>query len=402
MIGFAGCGSSTGSTRHGNGTPASAEAATGDSNETTSAESVTTNVGGSLNGRAHRLNDHLALVEKSNTKWMHAFFDVRAKYEADVSPESDPDVKALRRLGKEFGVNLTIALQWDFLGIFGDKGTKNVPRSGSSREKALFDYATRLLTAIDHPVQTILLANEPIWETPDRDIQGRNARFITFTRGLKNHLVSEYSLGDPTLLVGSFNRLYDNYVRDEYGRFYSKLFEMARNDDDIDGIDLHIHYDQLQEAETMVAAARRRIPDGIVTATEFSPMWRYYRNKDKPLNEFKGGVEFAERYGLPRDMTGQEYFETAKDDPRPPDEMGDFMETVPWYNVGFVEDMYNLLNRYDVELGSFGFLQDTGIRNTEWGKEWRPFQINYLFQRGLIASQDGAHPHYLDDYRRRA
>ena len=361
----------------------------------------TPSIGGSLNGRPHRLSDNPALVEKSNTRWMHAFLDVREKYEQDVTPRADPDITTLRRISQEMGTTLIVSLQWNFTGIFGEKEAKNVPPSGSPREEALFEYATKLLTAIDHPVDTVLLGNEPIWETPDEDVKGSDAPLIPFTRRLKDHLVHHYTAGDPRFLLGSFNRLYDDYVRKEYQHFYRQLFEMARNDDDIDGIDLHVHYDDFQEAETMLAAARKEIPDGTITVTEFSPVWRYDRNKDRAINEFEGGGQFADRHGLPGDMTVLEYFEAAKDDPRSHDEMADFMETMPWYNVSFVEDMYDLLNAYDVDVGAFGFLQDVGIRHTDWTEEWRPFQINYLFQRGLIATEDGAHPHYFDDYRRR-
>ena len=361
-----------------------------------------TSIGGSLNGRARRLDGDLHLIQKSNTQWLHAFLDVRGKYEGDTAPENDPEVSTLRKVSAETDVNLIVSLNWDFIGLFGDKETVRVPSPGSTREKALFEYATSLLTAIDHPVNTILLGNEPIWETPNADIYGRNPSLIPFTRRLKDHLVQNYALGDPRLLVGSFNRLYQDYRQTKYRHLYRQLFEMARTDDDVDGIDLHIHYDGFREAQTMVDVARREIPNGTITATELSPIWRYDSKIDIPLSKFRGGRGFAERYGYPPDMTPLAYFEGAKDDPRAPEEMGDFMKTMPWYNVRFVEDMYQLLNRYGVEVGTFGFLLDNGVRNTEWTKHWRPFQINYLFQRGLIDSKDGTHPHYIHDYRNRA
>ena len=362
----------------------------------------TTSIGGSLNGRARRLDGDLHLIEKSNTQWLHAFLDVRGKYEGDSVPEKDPEVRALRRVSAETDVNLIVSLNWDFIGLFGDKEKVRVPSPGSDREKALFEYATGLLTAIDHPVNTVLLGNEPIWETADADIYGRNPSFVPFTRRLKEHLVQNYALGDPRLLVGSFNRLYQDYRKTDYRHLYHQLFEMARTDDDIDGIDLHIHYDEYREAREMVEVARREVPDGTITATELSPIWRYDRKKDIPLSKFRGGEGFANEYGYPADMTPLEYFEGAKDDPRAPEEMADFMKTMPWYNVRFVEDMYQLLSKYGVEVGTFGFLLDNGVRHTEWTKHWRPFQINYLFQRGLIASKDGTHPHYIRDYRNRA
>ena len=358
-------------------------------------------VGGSLNGRPHRLSDDLALVEKSNTEWMHAFLDVREKYEQDVSPRADPNVSTLRRLKREMGTKLIVSLQWDFVGIFGEKEPKRVPPSGSEREATLFEYATELLTAIDHPVDIVVLGNEPIWQTLNEDVIGKNASLLPFTRRLKDHLVQNITAGDPRFLVGAFNRLYDVSVWSKFGGFYRRLFELARNDDDIEGVDLHIHYDAMAEAQTMLTVARKAVPDGLITTTEFSPIWRYNRNKGKRIASFAGGERFADRYGYPEDMTVLEYFRTAQRNPRPRGEMATFMQAMPWYNVSFVKDMYKLLDGYDVEVGTFGFLQDAGFRHLDLTADWRPFQINYLFQRGLIATSDGAHPHYLDDYRKR-
>ncbi len=363
---------------------------------------ATTSIGGSLNGRARRLAGDLHLIEKSNTQWLHAFLDVRGKYEGDTPPEHDPEVKTLREVSAETDVNLIVSLNWDFVGLFGDKEKVRVPSPGSSRERALFEYATELLTAIEHPVNTILLGNEPIWETADADIYGRNPALVPFTRRLKEHLLQNYTLGDPRLFVGSFNRLYQDYRRTDYRHLYDQLFEMARSDDDIAGVDLHIHYETYSEARTMVQVARREVPNAAITATELSPIWRYDKKIDIPLYKFRGGREFAEKYGYPADMRPLDYFEGAKDDRRAPKEMGDFMKTMPWYNVRFVEDMYQLLSKYNVEVGTFGFLLDETVQHTEWTKHWRPFQINYLFQRGLIDSKDGTHPYYIHDYRNRA
>lgn len=374
------------------------ERTTTDAKQTSSA-AKTPSIGGSLNGRPHRLSDDLGLVEKSNTEWMHAFLDVRRKYKQDVSPQADPDIKTLRRIRRDTEAKLIVSLQWDFMGLFGDKEPRHLPSAKSEREQALFEYATELLIAIEQPVDIILLGNEPIWETPNEDVIGSDAALLPFTRRLKDHLVQNYTVGNPRLLVGSFNRLYDNSVRNKFGDFYRKLVEFARNDDDIDGIDLHIHYGELKEARVMLNVARKLLPDGMITATELSPIWRYNRNIEERITAFAGGDQFVDQYGHPEEMTVLGYFKTAQENPRSRGEMADFMATMPWYNVRFVEDMYDLLNKFDVDVGTFGFLQGIGFRHMDLSEDWRPFQINYLFQRGLLASEDGAHPHYFDDYR---
>lgn len=404
VAGLAGCDVDTGST-------GDLEAITGTTTETEDRtpaeggraryEAGTPSIGGSLNGRPHRIGDDLAPVERSDTTWLHAFLDVREKYEHDVTPRGDPDVRALRRASRELGTKLLVSLQWNFEGIFGKKGAKNVPRSGSRRERVLFEYAESLLSAIGRPIDIVVLGNEPVVETPEGDVVGDDPPLVPFTRDLKDHLVHSDGVGDPRFLLGAFNRLFDDDYREKYLEFYRQLLGMALDDDDIDGIDLHVHYDRFQEAETMLSMARESFPHGTVTVTEFSPVWRYFRYKREPIASFEGGERFVDRYGIPRDTTVTEYFEAAKDDPLSRTEAADFMRAMPWYNVNFVEDMYDLLDEYDVEVGTIGFLVDAGVRNTDWIDEWKPFQINCLFQPGLIDTEYGAHPHYLDDYRER-
>ena len=401
-VGFAGCLEGGGEDTAPTFTEVESIGPTQNTTERARESTVTPRIGGSLNGRPFRLEDDIELLQQSETTWLHAFLDVREKYEQDVTPREDPDVVALRRAIQEVGTKLVVSLQWDFMGLFGDKGPTNLPPAGSAHESALIEYATELLAAVDEDVDIVVLGNEPVWETLDEDFVGRNTPLIHFTRTLKEHLVQHYATGDTQFLLGAFNRLYGNYVSKKYHRFYSQLFEMARNDDDIAGIDLHVHYEAFGQAERMLAVARKAFPAGVVTVTEFSPMWRYAQKKNEPITSFEGGERFADRYGIASSTTVTEYFEAAKDDRLSATEAADFMDAMPWYNVDFVEDMYDLMDRYDVTVGTFGFLVERGIRNVDWTEEWAPFAINCLFQPGLIETDNGAHPHYIDDYRVRA
>lgn len=363
---------------------------------------VTPRVGGSLNGRPGRLGTDLERLKKSNTRWLHAFLDIRGKVQAGVAPTDDPDVQALKRVGNAKGTKLVVSLLWDFKGSYDEKTPANVPGPGSPREEKLFTYATKLLEAIDAPVDIIVLGNEPIWETPESDVTGTDPPVVGFTRNLKDHLVDQYSTGDPTLLLGSFNKLYDEYVREDmFPEFHQQFFEMARNEGDLDGIDLHIHYEGPDEAKEMLAKARTEIPEGTVIATEFSPVWRYDENKDTAIGEYEAGRRFADNYGISADLTAVEYFGVVKDDPRPPQELADFYDAMPWYNVNFIKDMYGMLEDYGVSVSTISLLQDKGMRHVDWTDDWEPFHINFLFQQALIDAEFAFHPHYIDDYRKR-
>lgn len=366
-----------------------------------SANDTTPVLGANLNGRPHRLLDNLELLDVSDTTWVRAFIDVREKLQTGRTPADDPDIVALRRIARRKNCNLLVNLKWDFAGNWGRKEPATVPAPNSERETALFRCAVNHLDHIGVPVDAVVLGNEPLWETLDEDIKVDDPPIVRFTRRVKEYLVDQYD-GDPTLLVGAFNRLDDASVRNsQFPSFHERMFDLIRGDDDIAGADLHVHFDALEQAEDMLATARSKLPDSVLTASEFSPVWRYDRNKDVPIDRSPAGRRFAETYQVPSETTPVEYFEAAKEDPLSHEEMADFMEAMPWYNENHVTDMYALFDEYGVSLGMLGFLQGVGMREADWTSDWTPFHINFLFQRALLAGEYGTHPHYVADYRER-
>ena len=362
-------------------------------------------LGANLNGRPRRLNDDLDLLDDSNTTWVRAFIDVRDKAAADTDPREDPDVLALRRAALEKDCKLIVSLKWDFKVNWGwdDKEPVPVPSPGSERERELFECAAGCLAGIGAPVDVVVLGNEPMWETKRADISGENPPIVRFTRRLKEHLVQHGDHGDPSYLLGAFNRLHVDRVRNErFPTFCRELFRMAREDDDVAGVDLHVHYGRLQAVRRTLEIARERVPDGVITVTEFSPVFRYRKHVRTPIGEWEAGRRFATEYGYSPDMTAVDYFELAKDDPRPRGELGDFYGAMPWYRGDELRRAYRLFERYGVDVGTFGFLQDAGMRNADWRRPgWMPFHINFLYQNALMRGR-GRHPLYMDDYRRLA
>ncbi|MHB9288763.1 hypothetical protein ACKVMT_17165 [Halobacteriales archaeon Cl-PHB] len=357
-------------------------------------------VGANLNGRPRRLRGDLGLLETSETTWVRAFVDVREKLRAGHDPADDPDVLALQQVARRQDCSLVLSLKWNFAATWGRMPPTRVPAPGSSRETALFDCARRYLAAVGEPTDVVVLGNEPLWETLDADLRGPDPPVVRFTRRLKDHLVARYD-GDPALLVGAFNRLADRGIRQaRFPAFFEGLFDLARGDD-VAGADLHVHFDRFAAARAMVATARSNLPDGLLTATEFSPVWRYARHVDEPIGRSLPGREFAARYGIAPDTTAVEYLETAKRDPVSREELGAFVEAMPWYNERHVADVYDLFEAYDVSFGGLGFLQGVEMREEDWTTGWTPFHLNFLFQRALLADDTGGHPAYLDDYRER-
>lgn len=364
-------------------------------------------IGGNLNGRPRRLLDNLELLEASNTTWVRAFLDIRQKLAEGHRPERDPDVVALRQAARKQGCRLVVSLKWDFRANWGDKDPMRVPAAGSRDERTLCRAAARYLEAIGVPLDVVVLGNEPMWETPTADITGERPPIVPFTRAVKDHLVDHGDHGDPSYLLGSLNRLDRDALRTrQFPAFLEQVFGWAREDEDVNGVDLHVHYDDFSEARAMVATAREAVPDGTLLVTEFSPVWRYDRYKEVPIDAFDAGERFLRTYGRPAGMTPVEYFEDAKAHPRQPEELGDLYAALPWYNVDHVDDVYRLFTAYDVSVGTIGFMQGRWMREEDWTTAWTPYHINALFQPALLRTDRGlartAHPSYLEAYRRRA
>lgn len=359
----------------------------------------TATFGANMNGWPRPLNHNMDLVDASNTTWVRAFFDIRKKNHNGIHPKNDPDVVALRRAKREKDCKLIVSLLWDFKGLFGNKSSMNVPRPGSRREVELRRCATRYLRNIGVPVDVVVLGNEPMWETKREDVRVENPPIVRFTRNVKDHLIRHGDHGNSTYLVGSLNRLDDDVVREEqYPEFFQGMFDMARYDDDVDGVDLHIHYEWHREAREMVKIARNRLPNGVLTATEFSPVYRYERGVTDKIRSSESGREFLREYDHPWDWTALDYFDFAKNHPRPRSEFHDFYDAMPWYWTKHLQMNHRLFERFDVSVATLGFLLGPGMRDTHWGPNWKPFPINHLFQSAMIQGR-GDHPHFFDEYR---
>jgi len=377
-----------------------------DSDERPARRSGSSVVGANLNGRPRRLLDGHELIDASDTRWVRAFLDVREKQASATPPADDPDVLALRQVARERACHLVVSLKWDFAARWGDKPPMAVPRPDSAAERDLFRTATECLEAIGADLDVVVLGNEPMWETRAGDIRVDDPPIVGFTRNAKDHLVRHGDHGDPTYLVGAFNRNDSDRMRERvYPQFYEGMYDFVREDGDVDGVDLHLHFVGLADAEGMIAAAREALPDGVITATEFSPMWRYVRHVAEPIGTSESGARFARDHDLPPTTTAVDYFEAAKRDPRSPEEVAAFYEAMPWYNTSHVADVCALFDDYGVSVGTLGFLAGLGMRNEDWTDDWAPFHINMLFQPVLMRADRGiehtALPPYVEDYRAR-
>lgn len=370
-------------------------------------------LGGNLNGEPYRFERTYADIqrplEESRTPLIRAFFDVPLMV-GEEDPYEHPDVAVIRNAAGA-GFDTVLSLKWDFKGIHQYDG-EPIPEPGSAREQELFEYATGIIDAVNADSdgtenQYVVLGNEPMWETQEADQYYRNGSvpIVEFMDNLKEHLSTHYDEHYPDrdvpLLLGAINRLDER--RTQRIPMVREFLERARTDDDIAGIDLHLHYDDLSQAAAMLDHARTAIgDDSMLFVTEYSPVFRYKQHVNDPLGTTTMGQTFASKYGRSPDMQVDEYIQAAKQEQISRDEWTDFIQSMDWFNEDFVNHTYRLFSHYGVDVATVGFTQYAVMRNEDWTRDtWLPFHINFLYLPAIVeGAVDAYNEPYMKDYRR--
>ncbi|MCA9240057.1 MAG: hypothetical protein KDA37_07655, partial [Planctomycetales bacterium] len=185
------------------------------------------------------------LLDDSRTTWVRGFFEM-LDLAGQANLATNSNVLGMQRAA-DAGRELVVSFKWNF-----DGAGQSVPAPGSLQEQQLFDLAVDTLNAIDRPVNTIVLGNEPMWETPTADLQrpapGQRSPLANFTERLLDHVDATYSEQQPArpkYFLGALNRL--DQPANQQKDVVQDFFDMARTNPKIAGMDLHVHYNGIAQ-----------------------------------------------------------------------------------------------------------------------------------------------------------
>lgn len=340
------------------------------------------------------------LFGPSRNLWARGFFNMFDLL-GDSALQQHPDVQGFRRAA-DAGQQLMVSFKWAF-----EDANVPVPLPYSSDEQALFDLATQALLAIDRPVNTIVLGNEPMWETFGSDLQrsgpNNTVPYVTFTERLLDHLDTSFGQTQstaPEYFLGSLNRV--DQSNNQNKDVVQELFRVARENPLVSGMDLHVHFNSQSEAEAMLAYGRAQLgPDKDIIVTEFSPVWRYKDALDDPIDATSAGNQFAQDYGYAPNTLVGDYLKNAFANQVTRTEWTDFIESQPWFNENHLADMHALFREYDVSIATLGFAQPLSMRGLDPTRPgYSPFHINWLYINALVEGSrlEAYNEHYMDDW----
>ncbi|MAT68696.1 MAG: hypothetical protein CMJ58_04160 [Planctomycetaceae bacterium] len=342
-----------------------------------------------------------AQLALSKTKWVRGFFDILQMQDVGNLATND-NIVGLRR-AQAAGQQVIFSFKWAF-----ENHNQNVPTPGSPQEAALFARAVETLEAVGAPINHIVLGNEPMWETRQADLQrpapGEAPAVVTFTERLLDYVQQHYGALQtqrPQYYVGSLNRLYD--AGPQGSAVVQEFFQLARDNPLVAGVDLHVHYDTLQEAQEMMQFARSTLGAGKdLLATEFSPVWRYQNALDEPIGADPAGAQFAQQYGYEPSLLVQDYLHDAFASQVSRQEWTDFIVSQPWFNEHHIRNMHALFRQHGVSVATLGYNQTEAMRGLDPTRSgYAPFQINWLFIEGLVEESeplDASNEPYMADW----
>ncbi|QDU89623.1 hypothetical protein Pla175_30160 [Pirellulimonas nuda] len=345
-------------------------------------------------------NASTAELLASKTTWSRGFIDILGK-EGVGNLLSDPDIVGLRR-SADSGQQLLVSFKWNF-----KNAGERVPAPGSPREATLFDRAAQTLVAIGRPVNSIVLGNEPMFETLQLDLQsdGQSVPYVRFTERLLEHLRNAYGAQqatEPRYFVGSLNRL--DRSSNQSLDVVREMFQLARDNAAVAGMDVHAHFSTLDEANSMLSFARQELAGATkdLIVTEFSPVWRYQAALDDPIGVTAVGQTFATAYGYDPNLHVDGYLQQAFNTQVSRREWTDFIESQPWSNPDHLEDMHQLFRQHDVAIGTLGFSQPLSMRGMNVTRDgYSPFHINWLYIYAMVdegSSLDSYNERYMEDW----
>jgi hypothetical protein len=298
------------------------------------------------------------LLEQSRSEWMRTFFPIKRFLNGSRSLADDPDLDAVREAVYS-GRKLVLCLKLNF-----DDATYRVPVPGTAYEAETFQWVEDLMAELDGMVSVLETVNETFVDTHPDDLLPDTNGVIPMVRYLQRLVAHVHALGyttpegDPLpLYSGGFTRLYAANMQSRPA--VPLLLDWIQNDTRVAGPNFHIHADGFADFQDSFDFLRQSIPSKPAILTEFSLVWLYKANLEKPLNTWPTGTAFANTHGREPSLLVREYINLAITSGVSEAEWNAFLVAMPWYDTGFLGKAAAVMQDNGTALATFAFQQNS-------------------------------------------
>jgi hypothetical protein len=313
----------------------------------------------------------LALLEQSRTEWVRCFFAIKPFLNGSRTLTNDSSLTSVRQAA-DSGRKLVLCLKLNF-----DSDSFRVPAPDTAYEAQTFQWVDDLMGQFDGLVSALETVNETFVDThPDDLLPDPNGviPMVHYLQRLVAHVHARgYTLpaGQPLpLYSGGFTRLFDSKMQTRPAVL--ALLNWIQTDARVAGPNLHIHANDFAQFQTSFDFLRQTVTAKPTIVTEFSMVWKYKANLERPLNHWPPGAAFASKHGREGTMLVREYINHAITDKVSESEWNGFLTAMPWYDTAFLGQAAAVMATNGTAIATFAFQQNSSgggvlaVGDTPW------------------------------------
>ncbi|MBP6755121.1 MAG: hypothetical protein KA210_03155 [Bacteroidia bacterium] len=327
-----------------------------------------------------------SLLSKAEVKWVRAFVNI-PRYFLTVDKNGkitgvnnkaikNFDISSLTNL-KGYKIILSLKLDFKFKKI-------GAPDENSMEETYLLNAIKLFLTEknLGDKINILVVGNEPMWETPNGDAKKLGAitnKIITLSNDLKISQNWNYEI-----FTGALNRVSELQKND----IVTEIIKITKENPLVDGIDLHIHTNELIKANDDPAYIRNeaKITKKII-CTEFSIVRLFEAYSNESLGNW--GIQ----NGYPSDMKLYEWLNLVQQKaidktPIKPEILMDYFNSQSWYPKQWFNAFLTSFKKNNVAIATYG-LQNTLKDKPKILNAKSPLWIlNFVYNGGVLGNDN--------------
>ena len=357
------------------------------------------------------------MLSDTGAKYVRAFIDVikvrEAVWASIVAGYKQPGIDpASWQTMKDTTANGTAKMILNLKFDFRTNGT-HPPLPGSTRETLMFNAIDhQFLDPIAGSLAIIVTGNEPFAETLNEDWLPKAAYggipivvfYARMTEHINNYLILHKLRSKVKLFVGAFTRLQMPLMQQQQAAV--QLLDFADKAPYVDGIDIHLHVNAIEDIDTALNFAQSRTNKPFIV-TEYTYVYGMQAGlaEGLPLGE-----AFGQKWHLPPTMIELDFLRCNVFHVGPqckklpmmlPAEWYDFIATRSWIEDHFLLKADAIFRRYRVMGATFGTVQSApgpeGLQPTG-----TPWYLGFVYSPSSIGYQLDGMPQpnfqYLDDF----
>jgi len=327
-----------------------------------------------------------ALLSKAEVKWVRAFVNI-PRYFLTVDKNggiTGVNKKAIQNFDtspltnlKGYKIILSLKLDFKFKNI-------GAPAENSMEETYLLNAIKLFLTEknLGDKINILVVGNEPMWETPKEDAKKLGAitnKIITLSNDLKISQNWNYEI-----FTGALNRVSELQKND----IVTEIIKITKENPLVDGIDLHIHTNELIKANDDPAYIRNeaKITKKII-CTEFSIVRLFEAYSNESLGNW------GTQNGYPSDMKLYEWLNLVQQKaidktPIKPEILMDYFNSQSWYPKQWFNAFLTSFKKNNVSIATYG-LQNTLKDKPKILNAKSPLWIlNFVYNGGVLGNDN--------------